>query len=128
VRHLADGMHENQVSKAVLLLVIEALTALSADFTYFPSYEILLDDLRDYRFYADDMLHPSAQAVNYIWEKFSETYFSQETKNLAKQFEDIHKALNHKPFNPDSTEYKKFLNKIDEKKMQLSQLKVVSLR
>ena len=76
IRHIKDGLHENQLSKATLLQAVEQLKAV-----YFPSYEILLDELRDYRFYADDLVHPSSMAVNYIWERFVDTYCTPQTKN-----------------------------------------------
>ncbi|MDR1763311.1 MAG: GSCFA domain-containing protein [Dysgonamonadaceae bacterium] len=129
VRHLSDGFHENQVSKAVLLLAIEALAELLPDAVYFPAYEILLDDLRDYRFYADDLLHPSTEAVNYVWEKFSETFFDAETADLAKEFENLNRALNHRPFNPDAEEYRRFMEKNEQKRLFLSEkVKQISAR
>lgn len=86
IRHIKDGLHENQLSKATLLQAVERLSTeygiQNTDrISYFPSYEILLDELRDYRFYADDLVHPSSLAVNYIWERFVDTYFSPQTKN-----------------------------------------------
>ena len=81
IRHKADGMHGNQLSKATLLLAVEQLQTLGCE--YFPSYELLLDEMRDYRFYAEDMLHPNEQAVKYIWERFGDTYFSDTTKQKA---------------------------------------------
>lgn len=111
IRHWKDGAHENQVSKSTLFLAIEELQNSLQNISYFPAYELLMDDLRDYRFYADDMLHPSDLAIEYIWEKFSETYFSKETKDLIKRIDSIQKALEHKPFNAESEEYKLFLKK-----------------
>ncbi len=83
IRHIKDGLHENQLSKATLLQAIEQLTANSQQPTadYFPSFEIMLDELRDYRFYADDLVHPSSMAVNYIWERFVDTFCTPQTKN-----------------------------------------------
>ena len=78
---------------------------------YFPAYEIINDELRDYRFYADDMLHPSSQAVEYIWQRFSEVYLSPEAKAFLKEWQPLKAALNHKPFNPDSDEYRIFMDK-----------------
>ena len=86
IRHEKDGMHGNQLSKATLLLAIDEICRLCPECHYFPSYEILLDELRDYRFYADDMLHPSRMAVEYIWECFSKCYFSAETKAVMKEW------------------------------------------
>ena len=84
IRHIRDGLHENQLSKATLLMAVEQLTSLggrSGGVSYFPSYEIVLDELRDYRFYADDLVHPSALAVNYIWERFTEVFCTPQTRN-----------------------------------------------
>ena len=81
IRHIKDGLHENQISKATLLLALEAIRSQLSEISYFPSYEILLDELRDYRFYADDLVHPSSLAVNYIWERFVQTYCTPQTIN-----------------------------------------------
>ena len=81
IRHIKDGLHENQLSKATLLQAVETISRQLLAVSYFPSYEIMLDELRDYRFYADDLVHPSALAVNYIWERFIETYCSPQTRN-----------------------------------------------
>ena len=113
IRHVRDGMHANQLSKSVLLLAIDRLMQRYPQATfYFPSYEIILDELRDYRFYADDMVHPSSLAVNYLWERFSETFFRPETQALIKECATIRKAIAHKPFHPESEEYKRFLGQI----------------
>ena len=81
IRHIKDGLHENQISKATLLLALEAISLQYSAVGYFPSYEIVLDELRDYRFYADDLVHPSLLAVNYIWERFVDTFCTPQTKN-----------------------------------------------
>ena len=81
IRHIKDGLHENEISKATLLLALEAISRQHSVVRYFPSYEIVLDELRDYRFYADDLVHPSSMAVNYIWERFVECYCTPQTKN-----------------------------------------------
>lgn len=113
IRHVRDGMHANQLSKSVLLLAIDRLMQRYPQATfYFPSYEIILDELRDYRFYADDMVHPSSLAVNYLWKRFSETFFHPETQALIKECATIRKAIAHKPFHPESEEYKRFLGQI----------------
>ncbi|MCC8155633.1 MAG: GSCFA domain-containing protein [Tannerellaceae bacterium] len=110
VRHWKDGAHGNQLSKATLLLAIEALCKRFPEkVIYFPSYEIQLDELRDYRFYADDMLHPSGMAIEYIWQRFAETYFTPETHRLLKEWDDIRKAIQHKPFRPESDTYRSFI-------------------
>ncbi|GHU65467.1 hypothetical protein FACS1894123_11390 [Bacteroidia bacterium] len=100
IRHWKNGANENQLSKATLLLSIHELVNTHQDCYYFPSYEMMLDDLRDYRFYADDMIHPSPKAIDYIWEKFSETFFDKKTIEAAKNFENAKKALNHRPLHP----------------------------
>lgn len=111
IRHWKDGAHGNQLSKATLLLAIEQLQQAFAEQTcYFPAYEIMMDELRDYRFYADDMLHPSAQAVEYIWQRFAESMLTPETKEILNKWSEIQKALNHKPFQPESEGYKQFIS------------------
>lgn len=109
VRHLRTGMVENQRSKAVLCLACEAVCRHIPEAHYFPAYEILLDDLRDYRFYAADMIHPSDVAVAYIWDYFSLTYFSESTRKINTALEKINAALRHRPFNPDTEQYRAFL-------------------
>ena len=81
IRHIRDGLHENQISKATLLMAVEAISHQHSVVSYFPSYEIMLDELRDYRFYADDLVHPSSLAVNYIWERFVACFCTPQTKN-----------------------------------------------
>lgn len=113
IRHIRDGMTENQLSKATLMLAIDELkNRFPKQLFYFPSYEIVLDELRDYRFYADDMVHPSSLAIEYIWERFSETFFSDATIRLMKTVEEINRALTHKPFHPESDRYKDFIKQI----------------
>ncbi len=110
IRHIKDTLHGNQLSKATLLMAIDQIQTLYPDNVfYFPAYEILLDDLRDYRFYADDMTHPSSVAVKYIQEVFSNHYFNKETSSIYSQMEKIRQALNHRPKSPDSADYKSFL-------------------
>lgn len=110
IRHWKDGAHANQVSKATLLLAINQLQESYPDrIDYFPAYEIMMDELRDYRFYADDMLHPSPLAVEYIWQRFTEHFLSKDTLAIAKEWNDLQKAINHKPFQPDSEGYKHFI-------------------
>ena len=95
VRHWKDGAHGNQISKSVLFLAIEELMNSGFPAKYFPAYELLMDDLRDYRYYADDMLHPSPAAIEYIWEKFSETYFDRQTREIQSSVIKIVKATEH---------------------------------
>jgi hypothetical protein len=119
IRYAKYGYHESQLSKATLLLTIETLRSEVNDqrlnsqlsISYFPSYEIMMDELRDYRFYADDMLHPSDLAVRYIYDRFKETYFSVNAKAMEVEWQPIKKALSHRPFNSDSEEYKSFIAK-----------------
>ncbi len=108
VRHWKDGAHGNQLSKAVLLLAVEELVREFGSVYYFPSYELVLDELRDYRFYAADMLHPSPQAVDYIWEKFGEAFFSADTFALMKRIDKVNRGLLHRPFSPESEAYRRF--------------------
>lgn len=108
VRHLRGGFVENQRSKAVLVLACAELCEQSDFVHYFPAYELLLDDLRDYRFYAADMIHPNEQAIDYIWQYFSEMYFATETRALLEQIGKITAAARHRPFNPDTAEYRAF--------------------
>ena len=116
VRHLKDGAHENQLSKSRLLLAVDKLVSEYNNCEYFPSYEIVLDELRDYRFFAEDMAHPTALAVDYIWEKFSDTYFSDKTIDGIKEYEKIVKTEKHRPSNPESAEYLLLLEKIKTNK------------
>jgi hypothetical protein len=109
LRHLRNGMVQNQRSKAVLVLACADLCRQLPNTHYFPAYELLLDDLRDYRFYAADMIHPSDVAVDYIWRYFSEMFFSKETSKLNAAIEKILAAANHRPFHPDTAQHKAFL-------------------
>ena len=113
IRYRKYGYHGSQLSKATLLLAIDKL--LTSHFSlltsYFPAYEIVNDELRDYRFYQADMLHPSDQAVTYIWERLSDTYLSDEAKLFLKEWAPLKAVLNHKPFNPESEEYQALIDK-----------------
>ena len=109
IRHWKDGAHENQLSKATLLLAIDQLVKEFDYCSYFPAYEIVMDELRDYRFYAEDMIHPSGQTVDYIWKRFAETQLSKESRDLMSEWQKLHKALQHRPFNPKTESYKNFL-------------------
>lgn len=110
VRHLKDTLELNAVSKSLLRLACYQLSALYDEVEYFPAYEIMLDDLRDYRFYKSDMLHPTGEAEDYIWEKFMERYFSPELKDFVDQWSIILAALRHKPFHPQSSSHQQFLH------------------
>ena len=127
IRYRKYGYHDSQLSKATLLLAIDQLIhhpssiplqtsdirhqTSDTPLHYFPSYEILMDELRDYRFYASDMLHPSAQAVDYIWERLVETCFSSGAKHFLEEWRPLRQALAHKPFHPESPAYKEFMDK-----------------
>ena len=121
IRHKKDGLHENQLSKSILLLAIDCLCkAYPNNCYYFPSYEIMLDELRDYRFYADDMLHPSQVAVQYIWECFQQTYFSPKTIEFIEQFEHLNRILHHQPLDASNTAHQQLVAQTIE---QINQLK-----
>lgn len=115
VRHIKDGMINNQKSKATLLLATHDLVDQLEFVHYFPSYEILMDDLRDYRFYKDDLLHPNQLAVKYIWEHFKQTYFDSDTSNLLVEIEKIAQAYRHRPLQPASEAHQLFLRQQLEK-------------
>ena len=139
IRYLNHGAHQSQLSKATLLLAVdtiqksqilreaqydenfadchpehvEGLTN-NLNIEYFPSYEIMMDDLRDYRFYAEDMIHPSAQAIDYIWEKFAESYFDDETLSINKSIDSYQRALSHRILKPNNESEQKFLKHVSE--------------
>ncbi len=115
VRHLNDGMSANSRSKAQLLTAIHNVISKS-DALYFPAYEIVMDDLRDYRFYNSDMVHPNQVAIDYVWELFKETWINSKSHPIMEQVEQIQKGLLHRAFNPNSEQHKKFLEKIAEQK------------
>ena len=126
IRYRKYGYHESQLSKATLLLAVEKVIRTShalhllSTLNYFPAYEIVMDELRDYRFYAADMLHPSDQAVDFIWQRLVETYFSPAAKEFLDDWRPVKQALMHRPFNADSDEYRAFMDK--------TMLKVEALR
>jgi len=109
VRHLKDTLELNAVSKSILRLSCHSIVNQFSDVEYFPAYEILLDDLRDYRFYKTDQLHPTDEAVEYIWEKFATAYFDESTKKFINEWKEIRKDLQHKPFHLQSENHQKFL-------------------
>ena len=116
VRHIKDGFTENALSKAHLIAALhKAITLHPSSITYFPSYEIMMDELRDYRFYAEDMLHPNQIAIDYIWEQFATSTISEESQSLMIEIESVQKSLAHKPFNPNSESHQKFVNHLDLK-------------
>jgi hypothetical protein len=109
VRHLRDGFVENNRSKATLINAGHHMVDKCDNLFYFPAYELVIDDLRDYRFFAEDMVHPNYAATNYVWEKFSESCIDEDSKLLMKEFFAIQAAYTHKPFQPTSTAHQKFL-------------------
>ena len=112
IRHWKDGAHGNQLSKATLLLAIDRLREELQHVYYFPAYEIVLDELRDYRFYADDMLHMSGFTVDYIWERFLYSFISPEVLGLMNQIGRVNKGVAHRPFDPQSEEYHRLVKKM----------------
>lgn len=114
IRHKRDGLHENQLSKAELLLAIDQILNLHPSF-YFPSYELLLDELRDYRFYTTDMVHPSSLAVDYIYEKFQDCFIDKEEQRLSSLCREVQSALEHKPFHPEAEAYQQFIQQTIQK-------------
>ena len=123
VRHLKDGFVENQRSKAHLITALQNLLSeqLLGYSDYFPAYEIVMDELRDYRFYSDDLLHPSTMAIDYIWQRFKATYISELVFPVLDEVEVIQKSLLHQPFNPISESHQKFLSKLQEKITKLQE-------
>jgi hypothetical protein len=118
VRHLKDGFVQNNHSKALLHAAIQKMSQ-EEKIHYFPAYEIMMDDLRDYRFYKSDMIHPSDEAVAYIWEQFANAWISDESRQLMTEIEDIQRALQHKPFDPGSKAHQVFLEQVDQKVQKL---------
>jgi len=121
VRHIKDGFIENQQSKAHLITALHQVIKSLENSFYFPSYEIMMDELRDYRFYKEDMIHPNNIAVNYIWEKLSKKWFSDETLQTTEQIEKIQKNLDHKPFNSESLLHEKFIKSTEQKIKKLQE-------
>ena len=120
IRYAKYGFHGSQLSKATLLLATDKLTQIFPEIaSYFPAYEIVCDELRDYRFYNTDMIHPSDQAVEYIWERLAENYFSDATHQYLREWKPIKEAYAHRPFNPDSPEYKQFIELTQKKAKEI---------
>ena len=120
VRHLKDGFIENTQSKAHLIAAIHQVLE-HQNVSYFPSYEIMMDELRDYRFYAEDMIHPNKTAINYIWERFTETWFLDETRSAMKEIDVIQKGILHRPFQEKTTQHQQFLENLEAKKEKIQQ-------
>ena len=119
VRHLKDGFIENTRSKAHLIAAIHTVINSENNTYYFPSYEIVMDELREYRFYNEDMLHPNTTAINYIWEKFVSSWFSREAQDTMQEVETVQRGISHRPFNEKSEQHQQFLKKLDIKKGNL---------
>lgn len=125
IRHIKDGLHENQLSKAILLQAIDTLSSspnsllASSPLTYFPAYEIMMDELRDYRFYAEDMVHPSPVAVDYIWQCFVKAYMSDKTQNEMCTLHQLWRDRHHRFLHPETDEAKQFIAKTNERLMDL---------
>lgn len=119
VRYLGQGAFDNSINKATLLLAVEKLTSISDRLIYFPAYEILLDELRDYRFYDDDMIHPSQLTQTIIWQRFSESFFTKETIEILPKFDKLNKMLNHRIMREDSAEIENFISKIEKNKEEI---------
>ena len=121
VRHIKDGFVENTVSKAHLITAVNTVVReYNSKVEYFPSFEIMMDELRDYRFYAEDMLHPNQVAVDYIWLQFVQNYLSNSAFELMKEVEIIQKGLAHRPFNEETEAYQKFLKNLSNKILNLN--------
>ena len=116
IRHVKDGLHANQISKAILLQAVDQLGQ-----SYFPSYEIMMDELRDYRFYAEDMVHPSAVAVEYIWQRFVDTYMNKDTQTEMRVLNQLWRDNQHRMLHPDTDEARTFVQRLAERKAQLKQ-------
>lgn len=114
IRYAKYGYHGSQLSKATLQLAADKLVKANVNCTYFPAYEIVNDELRDYRFYREDMLHPTDQTVEYIWQRLQETYLSNAAKDFIESWRPLKEAIRHRPFNPEGAEYIGFANKTKE--------------
>lgn len=125
IRHIKDGYRENQLSKSMLHVAVEELLKQNSKIDYFPSYELMMDDLRDYRFYESDMLHPTPQAVDYIWQKFTQTYFSHDTISLSKEFEKLYKLKHHRPFDITTKDYQMHLQRIKDLEEELEKKRFI---
>lgn len=115
IRYAKYGYHGSQLSKATLQLAADKLVKANVNCTYFPAYEIVNDELRDYRFYREDMLHPTDQTVEYIWQRLQEKYLSNAAKDFIESWRPLKEAIRHRPFNPEGAEYIAFANKTKEK-------------
>ena len=115
IRHIKDTLHGNQISKAILIEAIDKITEQTSNTSYFGAYEIMLDDLRDYRFYTDDMLHPNKTAIEYIYKHFAEVYLSGNTQQMITEGTKLTQAVQHRPINASETDYLIFVDATIEK-------------
>ena len=120
VRHYREGLIENNRSKGTLHLAVAQMQQQFDNVFYFPAYELIIDDLRDYRFYAEDMVHPNYAATRYVWEKFSAATFDEETLSLMQPLEQLRTAMQHRPIHPDTAAHQQFLKSMLVKTQQLS--------
>lgn len=126
VRYMGRGAHHSQINKATLLLAVNELCAHYPELHYFPSYEIVIDELRDYRFFAADMVHPSDLAIDYVWQRFVDTYMTPKARTAMTEVEKLQRTLDHRPRHPESEEYLLFRSKIEfELKTLLNRLRWV---
>lgn len=120
VRHIRDGLVENNHSKAILIQAVQEIVRQDPNAHYFPAYEIMIDELRDYRFYKEDMIHPSEQAIDYVWSKFITTMTDKKTQTFIQKWEKMRKSLAHRPFHPSSQDHQRFLKTTLEKLQSMS--------
>lgn len=121
VRHIKDGIPENQLSKSLLRVLCSELERKLDSVSYFPSYEIMMDELRDYRFYKEDRIHPTEEAENYIWEKWVKSQFTRETLVTYQEIQKVNRELAHRPLNPESKSHQKFLQNLKSKLERLNE-------
>lgn len=126
VRHIKEGIPENMLSKSILRVAVDKIEKALPDISYFPAYELIMDDLRDYRFFGEDMIHPNLMARNYIWQKFRETYFSDALFTYCDKWQSIKNDLNHRVMNPGSIEHVQFLESLLKKLEKFSVIGNVS--
>jgi hypothetical protein len=111
VRHQKESFEQNNVSKSILRVAIEKIVGEFDNVEYFPAFEVMMDELRDYRFYAEDMLHPNQVAIDYIWQKFMDVYFDEQTSDFVADWSKMRKSFAHRPFNPEGYQHQEFIKK-----------------
>ncbi len=119
IRHLKDGLHTNNLSKSTLLLAVDHICRKYECCMYFPAYEIVMDELRDYRFYADDLCHPSAKTIGYVWKRFMDFSMDEPTVSLIREISSIKAAMGHRPMFPESENWRKFVSDLEKRKKGL---------